>query len=75
MHNLGRSHWNAVKHVFKYLVCTKDHILFGPNKNSSVVGYIDSNFAGCLDNQKLTIGYFFRFDTRAISRVHDHIND
>ena len=35
MHNPGRSHWNAVKHVFRYLVGTKDYgILFGSNKNS-----------------------------------------
>ena len=29
MHNLGRLHWNTVKHVFRYLVDTKDYdILF-----------------------------------------------
>ena len=39
MHNPGRSHWNAVKHVFRYLAGTKDHdILFGSNSTSSVVG-------------------------------------
>ena len=39
MHNPGRSHWNAIKHVFRYLAGTKEHgILFGPNKNSGVVG-------------------------------------
>ena len=32
MHNPGRSHWNAIKHVFRYLAGTKDHgILFGPD--------------------------------------------
>ena len=42
MHNPGQSHWNAVKHVFKYLVGKKDHgILFGLNKNQGVVGYTD----------------------------------
>ena len=25
MHNPGRSHWNAVKHVLTYLTGTKDH--------------------------------------------------
>ena len=41
MHNPSRSHWNAVKHVFRYLVGTKDYgILFGPNKILGVVGCI-----------------------------------
>ena len=44
MHNPGRSHWNAVKHVFRYLAGTKDHgILFGPNQTTGVVGYTDSD--------------------------------
>ena len=61
MHNQGRSHWNAVKHVFKYLAVTKDHgILFGPNKT-------DSDFAGCVDSQKSTTGYCFKFSNGAIS--------
>ena len=47
MHNPGPSHWNAVKHVFRYLAGTKDHgILFGPNQTSGVVGYTDSDFPG-----------------------------
>ena len=47
MHNPGRSHWNAVKHVFRYLAGTKDHdILFGLNSTSGVVGYTDSDFSG-----------------------------
>ena len=53
MHNPGRSHWNAVKHVFRYLTGTKDHdILFGPNSTSGIVDYTDSDFAGCVDNWK-----------------------
>ena len=57
MHNPGRSHWNAVKHVFRYLAGTKDHgILFGPNPTTGVVGYTDSDFAGCVDSRKSTTG-------------------
>ena len=51
MHNPGLSHWNAVKHVFRYLVGTQDlGILFSPNKYQGFVGYIDSDFAGCVDS-------------------------
>ena len=61
MHNPNRSHWNAVKHVFRYLASTKDYgILFGPNSTSGVVGYTDSDFADCVDSHKSTTGYWFR---------------
>ena len=68
MHNPGRSHWNAVKHVFTYLVGPKDHgILFGPNKTSGVVGYTNSEFAGCVDSRKSTTKYSFKFGNGEIS--------
>ena len=45
MQNPGHLQWNVVKHVFRFMVGTKDYnILFYPNKNSSVVGYTDSDF-------------------------------
>ena len=68
MHNPGRSHWNAIKHVFRYLVGTKDHgILFGLNKNKDVVGYTDPDFVGCVDSRKSTTGYCVKFGNGAIS--------
>ena len=68
MHNPSRSQWNAVKHVFRYLVGTKDlGILFGPNDGSGIVSYTDANFAGCVDSKKLTTGYYFKFGNGAIS--------
>ena len=68
MHNPGRSHSNPVKHVFRYLAGTKDHgILFGPNSTSGVVGYTESDFAGCVDIRKSTTGYCFKFGNGAIS--------
>ena len=62
MHNPKRLQWNAVKHVLRYLAGTKDHdILFGPKSTSWVVGYNDSDFASCVDSQKSTTGYCFKF--------------
>ena len=53
MQNPGQSDWNAVKHVFRYLVGTQDlGTLFGPNKNPVIVGYTDSTFSGCVVGQK-----------------------
>ena len=66
MHNPDRPHWNAVKHVFRYLAGTKDHdILFGPNSTPSVVGYTDSDFAGCVGSRKSTTGYCFKFGVKS----------
>ena len=68
MHNPGQSHWNAVKHVLRYLAGTKDHgILFGSNSTSGVVGYTDSDFVGCVEYRKSTTGYCFKFGNGAIS--------
>ena len=68
MHNLRRSHWNELKHVFRYLAGTKEHgILFGLNPTSGVVGYTDSDFAGCVDSRTSTTGYCFKFGNGAIS--------
>ena len=54
--------------MLKYLGGTKDHgILFGPNSTSGVVGYTDSDFAGCVDSRKSTTGYCFKFGNGAIS--------
>ena len=81
-HNPGRSLWNVVKHVFRYLVGKNNYdILFGPNDTSGVVDYTDSNFADCVDNRKSITRYCFKFGSRAnimaieTSRVYYHIND
>jgi hypothetical protein len=68
MHNPGRPHWNAVKHIFRYLIGTQNYgIKFEPNEPSGPVGFTDSDYAGCLDTRKSTSGYFFRFGTGGIS--------
>jgi hypothetical protein len=68
MYNPGRLHWNEVKHIFRYLVGTQDHdITFGLDKPSSLVGFTDSDYAGCYDTRKSTSGYFFKFGHGAIS--------
>jgi hypothetical protein len=68
MHNPGRSHKNAVKHIFRYLIGTQDYdIKFRLNEPSGPVGFIDSDYAGCLDTWKSMFGCFFRFGTGGIS--------
>jgi hypothetical protein len=68
MHNPGCPHWNAMKHIFRYLVGTQDYgIKFRPNEPLGPVGYTDSDYAGCLDTRKSTSGYIFKFGNGAIS--------
>jgi hypothetical protein len=61
MTNPGREHWNAVKWIFRYLKGTAEHgILFSrqPGTNS-VVGYVDADYAGEVDDRRSTTGYVF----------------
>ena len=57
--NLGRSHWDAVKWIFKYLRGTTNYgIMFSRQLSvPSVVGYIDADYARDLDDKRSTIGY------------------
>jgi hypothetical protein len=57
----GREHWNAVEWIFRYLKGTAEHgILFSrqPGTNS-VVGYVDADYAGEVDDRRSTTGYVF----------------
>uniref|UniRef100_A0A2N9FGL6 CCHC-type domain-containing protein n=1 Tax=Fagus sylvatica TaxID=28930 RepID=A0A2N9FGL6_FAGSY len=61
MANPGREHWNAVKWIFRYLKGTAEHgILFSrqPGTNS-VVGYVDADYAGEVDDRRSTTCYVF----------------
>ncbi|KAE8684024.1 hypothetical protein F3Y22_tig00111160pilonHSYRG00030 [Hibiscus syriacus] len=57
----GKQHWDAVKWIFRYLKGTVGHgIVFGSQRdNPLVVGYVDSDYAGDLDNRRSTTGYVF----------------
>lgn len=61
MANPGREHWKAVKWIFRYLRGTADHgIMFARQcGQSSVVGYVDADYAGGLDDRRSTTGYVF----------------
>ncbi|KAE8658140.1 Retrovirus-related Pol polyprotein from transposon TNT 1-94 [Hibiscus syriacus] len=57
----GKQHWEAAKWIFRYLKGTVGHgIVFGSQRdNPLVVGYVDSDYAGDLDNRRSTTGYVF----------------
>uniref|UniRef100_A0A2N9IIM3 Reverse transcriptase Ty1/copia-type domain-containing protein n=1 Tax=Fagus sylvatica TaxID=28930 RepID=A0A2N9IIM3_FAGSY len=66
--NLRANHCKAAKQVMRYLQGTKDFILTFRRSNSlEVIGYLDSDFAGCIDSRKSTFDYLFMLAKGAIS--------
>ncbi|XP_070003247.1 secreted RxLR effector protein 161-like [Nicotiana sylvestris] len=62
------NHWKAAKKVLRYLKGTKDYMLmYRRSKHLEVVGYSNSDFAGCIDTRKSTFGYLFQLAEGAIS--------
>ncbi|XP_034685753.1 secreted RxLR effector protein 161-like [Vitis riparia] len=70
--NSGMNHWKAAKKVMRYLRGTKDCMLtFKRSDNLEVIGYTDSDFAGCVDSRKSTFGYIYLLAGAAISWKSD----
>ena len=66
--NLVMDHWKAVKKVLRYLQGNKEYMLvYKKTDNLEVVGYLDTDFAGCVDTKKSTSGYVFMLANGAIS--------
>ncbi|MCO5602938.1 hypothetical protein L7F22_057079 [Adiantum nelumboides] len=68
MENLGRKHWDTVKHLLRYLkgIASK-HLDFG-NSDASIVGYMNADYVGCVDTWKSTSGYIFLFTGAPVSK-------
>ena len=49
-------HWQAVKHILKYLRRTRDYMLIYRCEDLIPIGYTDSNFQSDLDFRKPTSG-------------------
>ncbi|XP_041009354.1 secreted RxLR effector protein 161-like [Juglans microcarpa x Juglans regia] len=65
----GLDHWRAAKKVMRYLQGTKEYMLmYRRTDNLEVIGYSDSDFAGCIDSRKLTSGYIFLMADGVVSR-------
>ena len=66
--NPGKDHWIAAKRVMRYLQRTKDHMLtYRKLDQLEIIGYFDSDFAGCRDSMKSTLGYIYLLAGGAIS--------
>ncbi|KAL6331379.1 hypothetical protein AAG906_011316 [Vitis piasezkii] len=66
--NPGMDHWKKAKRVMRYLQRTKDYMLtYRRSSHLEIVGYSDSDFAGCLDSRRSTSGYVFMLAGGAVS--------
>ena len=66
--NPGPDHWKAAKKVLRYMQGTKNFMLtYRKSDNLEVIGYLDSDLAGCVDSMKSTSGYIFTLAGGAIS--------
>ena len=59
MSNLDKEYWQVVKWIFRYLRDTSDVCLEFGRHDSSMVGFIDSDFARDLDRRRSIISYVF----------------
>jgi hypothetical protein len=63
-----RLHWVAAKHVLRYLCGTVDYGLdYHRGDGVHLVGYIDSDWAGCVSERKSTSGCFFGLGSAVVS--------
>jgi hypothetical protein len=67
--NPSKPHWDGVKKTLRYLQGTKDLMLtyYKTDAPLGIVGYSDSDFAGCLDTEKSTSRYIFTLANGVIS--------
>ena len=64
MGNLGKEHWQVVKHIFRYLKGTTDiGLVYHGDTSCALSGYSDSNYATNLDARISMIGYNSRLTT------------
>ena len=65
--NPGLKHWQAIKHILKYLQRTRNYILVYRCKDLIPIGYTNSNFQSDLDFRKSTSGCVFILGGGAIT--------
>ncbi|CAA7054408.1 unnamed protein product [Microthlaspi erraticum] len=68
MSNPGREHWTAVKWVLRYLRgASKDCLTFTKNKEFSIEGFCDSDYATDIDKRRSVTGFIFQVWGNTIS--------
>ncbi|XP_072052143.1 secreted RxLR effector protein 161-like [Arachis hypogaea] len=67
MANPGKTHWEAVKWILRYLKGTIDTGLCFSGKSCQISGFVDSDYAGDLDRRRSTTDYVYKIQGALIS--------
>ena len=68
MKSPSAEHWSAVKRVLRYVKGTLNlGLRFAHSDSFKLVGYSDSDWAGCIDSRKSTSGLVFRVGSSTVS--------
>ncbi|XP_069148220.1 secreted RxLR effector protein 161-like [Solanum lycopersicum] len=68
MENPGKRHWEALKWILRYLKGALDvGLTFRKSEGISILGYVDSDYAGDLDRKRSTTRYIFTLVGSAVS--------
>ena len=63
----SKLHYVVAKRILRYLRGTKKRgILYKKENDNNLVGFIDSDWVGSLDDRKSTFGYIFACDLKRI---------
>ena len=54
--NPGKRHWEGVKRIMRYLQGTSDYGIGYGKSHSRLFGYVDANYARCIDTRKSRYG-------------------
>ena len=61
-------HWKAGKRILRYIAGTMNFgILYAHSDHYKLIGYIDSDWVGSLDDKRSTLGHIFHLGSGAIS--------
>lgn len=67
MDRLDNLHQKAIKWILRYLRGTSNICLEFGRSSEGLVGYVDSDYVGDLDQMRSLAGYLFAFENYAIS--------
>lgn len=62
------THWNAAKHVLRYLNGTKERgINFEKSGNTNITGFTDADWGNCLHDRRSYTGFVFKIGNNVVS--------
>ena len=65
----GKQHWVGMKRIFRYIKGTLDYglVYTANDRNTTIIGYADADWAGDINTRKSTSGYVFHIGGSTVS--------